>query len=87
LDAARADALLSLNILESQAEWNARSGTDRGNFQYAQAQMLIRYLNETYSVNTPIKLIRAIGLGSSVAGAGANVLGVQYFDFERRFTQ
>lgn len=85
LSAARSNTLAPLTTLESQAAWNARADTDLGIFQYAESQMAVRYLTETYGAAAPIDMVRAMGTGSPLAAAILEVTQVQYTDFGEQF--
>lgn len=84
---ASSGSLLPLTSLESQSEWNSRAGAGKGDLQYAEAQMAVRYMTETYGAKSLVDMVRAIGRGASPAGAFAEVLGLQYQDFEGQFRQ
>jgi len=85
LSAARTNTLVPLTTLESHADWNARADTDLGIFQYAEAQMAVRYLTETYGAAAPIDMVRAMGTGAPLAAAILEVTKVQYANFREQF--
>ena len=85
--AAISDTLVPLTTLKSLSDWNSRLGTETGEFQYAEAQMAVRYSMETCGNEAPLELVRAIGRGSPLILAMIEVTGIQYSQFRQEFAQ
>ena len=83
--AAQDGSLFPLTSLESQAEWNGRSNLDEITLQYAEAQMAVRYISETYGSQSAVDIVTGIGEGNDVATALEKSLGIPYTDFDSAF--
>ncbi len=83
--AAQDGSLLPLASLESQAEWNGRSNLDEISLQYAEAQMAVRYISETYGSESAVDIVTEIGAGDDLAVALETALGTPYTDFDSAF--
>jgi hypothetical protein len=83
--AAQDGSLLPLPSLESQAEWNGRSNLTEITLQYAEAQMAVRYISETYGSESAVDIVTGIGSGDDVATALEDSLGIPYTDFDSAF--
>ena len=88
-DRARAAAqqawLSSFADLDSQANWNSRTDENELGLQYAQAYMVVRFLNETYGPLTGKALVEMIGLGSDLPESLSTITGLDLGLFETLF--
>ena len=80
---AQAGTLFPLRSLESQRDWNARSG-DQVQLQYAQAHMAVRYMVETYGKRSVIDVIGKLSAVTDLESAIQQVTGVTYTNLEQR---
>ena len=83
--AAQDGSLLPLPSLESQAEWNGRTNLAEITLQYAEAQMAVRYISETYGPESAVDIVTGIGNGDDVETALEKSLGIAYADFDSEF--
>jgi hypothetical protein len=78
------NTLFSLPALETQRVWNGRSGED-STLQYAQAQMAVRYLVETYGMVGWTMVLDGLAARQTIAAAIQAGLGVSYGAFETAY--
>ena len=83
--AAQQGALFSFADLDSQANWNSCTDENELGLQYAQAYMVVRFLNETYGPLTGKALVEMIGLGSDLPESLSTITGLDLGLFETLF--
>ena len=83
---AKAGTLFPLNSLESQRDWNARSG-DQVQLQYAQSHMAVRYMVDTYGVRRVTDVIGKLSTTTDLERAIQQVTGVTYTVLEQRIVE
>ena len=84
--AAQDGTLFSLNTLDSQSDWNSRTGDDVP-LQYAEAYMAVRFLNETYGALAGKDLLVTMAKDSNLSDALNTVTGLDLELFELQFTR
>lgn len=85
--AAQAGALFSLTALESQSDWNSRTDRAELALQYAEAYMVVRFLNETYGPLSGKDMVVEMGRGSSLSTTIKTVTGLDLGVFESQFNR
>lgn len=85
--AADAGVLFPLSDLESQRLWNSRSDDAEIALQYSQSHMAVRYVIETYGVNSVVEVVNTLANGTRLDAAIRQVTGITYATFERRFRE
>jgi len=86
-DAAQAGGLFSLNTLDDQSDWNARTDQNEISLQYNQSYMAIRFLNETYGPLSGVSVVEDIGRGLTLSQAIESVTGLTLAVFETQFVR
>ena len=85
--AGESGSLFSLSDLESQRLWNSRSDDAEVTLQYSQSHMAVRYMVETYGVNSVVEVVTALMNGTRLDTAIRQVTGNTYASFEQRFLE
>ena len=83
---AKAGTLFPLNSLESQRDWNARSG-DQVQLQYAQSHMAVRYMVDTYGVRRVTDVIGRLSQVTNLERAIQQATGIPYAVLEQRIVE
>ena len=83
--AAQQGSLFSLASLDSQRDWNSRTGPDQISLQYSEAYMAVRYLNETYGPLSGKKVVLEFGRGFGLPDSIKTVTGLELAAFEAEF--